>query len=78
MSDGFSSPPVGMKNRQNDIILVTPPQRLSLILVREVLVCVCVSACEQKVCWGSIEYPAFSFNFTGFYNACDFPRVLFF
>ena len=61
MSDGFSSPPVGMKNRQNDIILVTPPQRLSLILVREVLVCVCVSACEQKVCWGSIEYPAFSF-----------------
>ena len=40
--------------------------------------CVCVCVCEQKVCWGSIEYPAFRFNFTGFYNACDFPRVLFF
>ena len=45
MSDGFSSAPVGMKNRQNNIILVTPPQRLSLILVREVRVCVCVCVC---------------------------------
>ena len=45
MSDGFSSAPVGMKNRQNDFIFTTPPQRLSLILCSGgccLCVCVCV------------------------------------
>ena len=38
--------------------------------------CVCLRV--NKVCWGkSIEYPTFSFNFSGFYNACDFARVLY-
>lgn len=49
MSDGFSPAPVGMKNRQHDFILTTPPQRLSLILRSGGGGCLCVSACEQSV-----------------------------